>query len=408
MKTPRSLRLAAGSLFVLLLSAMSGPAIAAAIQDKPSSPAAQKAGPMTPEEMERSIFEAVNRERAARSLAPLTLSLDLTELARGQSRDMALLGALDHVSASGKSYSERLEAAKVLYAANAENVARGDSSDPARIHDALMNSGGHRANILHPDFDRLGVGVFRTEDGIFYITQDFIRTVVVRDEARSRDRVLAALDRARRGRGLAPLTPMDDLHETAQRFARLKSQGQALPAVPEGYGETRVDIYVSPDIDGIAAALSEGPLDRYSLVGVGVQFARPAGHSGGAYSVCVFLLVGDPALLLTERERADEVLEALNGVRASRKAAPLSLDEALSGEAQDLSRRYGKSLAGQALPRGRGLSVLYETAKLGQVPPTLHGHVAGTAYHKVGISVRQAGSGTGVNVNFIVVILLDD
>ena len=108
------------------------------------------------------------------------------------------------------------------------------------------------------------------------------------------------------------------------------------------------------------------------------------------------------------RERAAEVLEALNGVRARRKAAALALDETLSREAQDISRRYGKSLAGQAQPSGRALSVLYETAKLGQVPSMLHGHVAGTAYRKAGISVRQAGSGTGVNVNFIVVILLDD
>ena len=408
MKAPRTTVIATASLLVWLLAAAFGPPVAANAPDKPSAQAAPKAVSMSLEEMERSLFEAVNRERAARNLAPLTLSPDLTDLARGQSRDMASLGVLDHASASGQSYSERLEAANVLYAANAENVARGDSSDPARIHNALMNSGGHRANILHPDFDRLGVGVFLTKEGVFYVTQDFIKSVVVRDEARARDRILAALDRARRGQGLAPLTPLDDLHQTAQSFARLKSQGKALSAVPEGYGETRVELFTGPDLDGIGAALSERDLDRYSLVGVGVEFARPAGHSGGAYSVCVFLLVGDPALLLTERERAAEVLEALNGVRARRKAAALALDEALSREAQDISRRYGKSLAGQAQPGGRALSVLYETARLGQVPSTLHGHVAGTAYRKAGISVRQARSGTGVNVNFIVVILLDD
>lgn len=408
MKTSPARAFASASLCVVFLSARPGPAAAAPAQDKPSPQVAPKAGPMSPEEMERSLFEAVNRERTARDLPPLRSSPALTELARGQSRDMAGLGALVHTSVSGQSYSERLEDANVLYAANAENVARGDSSDPAMIHDALMGSSGHRANILHPDFDQLGVGVVRAENGVFYVTQDFIRAVVVRDEAAARDRVLAALDKARRGQGLAPLRPMDDLHATARSFARLKSEGKALPVVPEGYGETRVDLFVGPDLDGIAAALSERPLDRYSLVGVGVQFARPAGHSGGAYSVCVFLLVGDPALLLTERERAAEVLEALNGVRARRKAAALALDEALSREAQDISRRYGKSLAGQAQPSGRALFVLYETAKLGQVPSTLHGHVAGTAYRKAGISVRQAGSGTGVNVNFIVVILLDD
>ena len=48
-------------------------------------------------------------------------------------------------------------------------------------------------------------------------------------QAGARDKVLAALDKARRGQGLAPLTPLDGRHETAQSFARLKSEGKALP-----------------------------------------------------------------------------------------------------------------------------------------------------------------------------------
>jgi uncharacterized protein YkwD len=406
MKNPRALLFAAGPLLALFLPALAGPAVAATVQDKPSAPVPPKAAPMSLEDMERSIFEAVNRERAARNLPTLALSPALTELARGQSREMAGLGELVHESASGRSYSERLEAANVLYAANAENVARGDSSDPRMIHDALMESGGHRANILHPDFDQLGVGIVRAEDGVFYVTQDFIKGVVLRDEEGARAMLLAALGKARRGQGLSPLAPMDDLHKTAQSFARLKSEGKALPVVPEAYGETRVDLFTGPDLDGIAAALSERPLDRYGLVGVGVRFARTAGQSGGAYFVCVFLLVGDPALLLIEKERVAEVLEALNNVRARRKAAPLAFDDVLSREAHDIGRRYGKSRAGETLPAGHGVAAVYETAILGQVPPTLHGHVANTAYRKVGISVRPAGA--GLNVNFVVVLLLKD
>lgn len=406
MKNPRALLFAAGFLLVTFLPALAGQVDAAVAQDKPSHRASPKAGPMSLEEMERSIFEAVNRERLAGNLPPLMPSPVLSELARGQSRDMAGLGALVHTSASGKSYSERLEEANVLYAANAENVARGDSSDPGMIHDALMKSGGHRANILHPDFDQLGVGIVRAEDGVFYVTQDFIKGVVLRDEDGARARVLAALDKARRGQGLSPLAPMDDLHKTAQSFARLRSEGKALPVVPEGYGETRVDLFTGPDLDGIAAALAERPLDRYGLVGVGVRFARTAGQSGGAYFVCVFLLVGDPALLLTEKERVAEVLEALNDVRARRKAAPLALDDVLSREAYDIGQRYGKSRAGETLPAGHGVAAVYETAGLGQLPPQLHGHVADTAFRKVGISVRPAGA--GLNVNFVVVLLLKD
>lgn len=46
---------------------------------------------------------------------------------------------------------------------------------PEEVVTAWMNSPGHRANILNPDFKQLGVGVVY-KDGLYYWVQMFITT----------------------------------------------------------------------------------------------------------------------------------------------------------------------------------------------------------------------------------------
>ena len=42
-------------------------------------------------------------------------------------------------------------------------------------HQALMNSPGHRANILEPRFAKIGVGIYRDAKGQFWVTEMFLR-----------------------------------------------------------------------------------------------------------------------------------------------------------------------------------------------------------------------------------------
>lgn len=409
-KEPGQAIAAASLRFVLSLItlAMFGPALRAVTQERPSRPAETVRGVLAPEEIERRIFEAVNKERSARNLPAVKLSAALTDLARKQSRDLAGLGRLGHTSVSGRSYSERLEDAGVLFAASGENVARSDSFQPDPIHESLMTSGGHRENILHPDFDEAGVGVFRGSDGVYYVTQDFIKSVVVRDEAEARAFILSALDKARLSQGLSPLVPVGDVHRTAQAFALTKSQGQTLPVIPPEYGETRVNFYNGPDLDRIGAAMNEESLARYQLTGVGVHFVRTPEYPGGTYYVCTFLLAGDPALLWDEEERVQEVLKTLNEIRFSRNKIPLVLDPGLSRTAADLGARFRSGATNIDVPGTRAVAVFYETPKLDRLTDKLRARLANMTFRRVGISARPIDTGTGLNVNFLVVLLLDD
>ena len=182
----------------------------------------------------------------------------------------------------------------MCFASNGENVLRARVPDPELIHRSLMGSSGHKENILKPEFDEAGIGMGSSSDGMYFVTQDFIKSVPVREEAEVRAIVQAALDSFREGRGLAPLRVVDEVQGTARIFALARSAGRETPPIPESFGETRVHFYAGPDLEAIVGSLAEIPVDHYRIAGVGVRFARTAGYSGGAYFVCVFFLVGDP------------------------------------------------------------------------------------------------------------------
>ena len=77
----------------------------------------------------------------------------------------------DHDSPDGKSPFDRMRDAKIEFSKAGENLALAQTLEIAHIN--LMNSPGHRANILHPAFGRLGIGIV---DGGFYglmISQEF-------------------------------------------------------------------------------------------------------------------------------------------------------------------------------------------------------------------------------------------
>jgi hypothetical protein len=271
-----------------------------------------------------------------------------------------------------------------------------------------MESSGHRENILKPEFDELGVGIVRAADGVAYVTEDFVRGVLVRSEAEVRTFILAALDDIRKRRGLAPLLPVDDIHETAQDFARAKSEGRPVGTVSAGYGETLVHFYAGPGLDEIVSAMARDPIAPFRLAGVGVRFARTSTYPGGAYFVCVFLLVGSPALHWSEEERIGAVLRTVNAFRSDAGRKALGLNPELSLKAEELGRRYGMGESRPSLPEAQAVAVFYETPDLDRIAADLQRHILNRACRKVGISVRPVEAGGRLNVNFIVVLLLED
>ena len=122
-------------------------------------------------EIEAQMLELVNRERLAAGLKPLEADPELTEVARRHSADMFARGYFSHNTPENLSPFDRIRAADVRFLTAGENLALAPTVEIA--HTGLMNSPGHRANILRPQFGRVGIGVIDGGRRGLMITQNF-------------------------------------------------------------------------------------------------------------------------------------------------------------------------------------------------------------------------------------------
>lgn len=121
--------------------------------------------------LEAEMLRLINQERANEGLAPLAPDPELTEVARRHSADMLSRGYFAHTSPDGRSPFDRIDAAGIRYQTAGENLALAPTLQIA--HRGLMNSPGHRANILRPQFGRVGIGILDAGVRGLMVTQNF-------------------------------------------------------------------------------------------------------------------------------------------------------------------------------------------------------------------------------------------
>lgn len=147
-------------------SAATGPA--------PQSPPEAGSTADAEEQIARTIFDRVNDERRARGLEPVAWNAELAGIARDWSAAMAERGVLEHQDVREVLSGDALSGFTGL----GENIFTASGPVPAGVaHVGWMRSDGHRANVLNPGWDRLGVGVFCAPDGSVWAAQEFGRTV---------------------------------------------------------------------------------------------------------------------------------------------------------------------------------------------------------------------------------------
>ncbi|HET9442304.1 MAG TPA: CAP domain-containing protein [Acidimicrobiales bacterium] len=115
---------------------------------------------------EQQFIDLINAERTARGLNPLALRPEVIPVARAWTLVLITNQALSHnplLSSLMPSDWTRI----------GENVGYGPNVSV--LHNAFMNSPGHRANVLG-DFNQIGVGVDRDLNGVMWVTVDFMKT----------------------------------------------------------------------------------------------------------------------------------------------------------------------------------------------------------------------------------------
>lgn len=106
---------------------------------------------------ESKMINLVNQERTKQGVKPLGVNMVLVGLARKKSQDMVAKNYFSHTSPTYGSPFDMMKSAGVNYRTAGENIAGAATTENA--HQNLMNSSGHRANILNSAFNQVGIGI---------------------------------------------------------------------------------------------------------------------------------------------------------------------------------------------------------------------------------------------------------
>lgn len=112
---------------------------------------------------ERTMLGLINQERIKDGLKPLVMVESIRKLARDYASDMFARGYFSHYNPENESPFDRMERYGIKFSAAGENLALAPNVSLA--HQGLMNSPGHRANIMSTEFGKVGIGVI---DGGIY------------------------------------------------------------------------------------------------------------------------------------------------------------------------------------------------------------------------------------------------
>lgn len=125
------------------------------------------------EGLEYQLFDLTNAARVVHGLSPLSWEEKLRTTARDHSIDMAVNNYFSHTNLEGQSPFDRMLEDDIVFRIAGENLATGQPSS-IFAHEGLMNSLGHRENILKSDFRSLAVGVAFNENAQPFYTAKFI------------------------------------------------------------------------------------------------------------------------------------------------------------------------------------------------------------------------------------------
>jgi uncharacterized protein YkwD len=250
----------------------------------------------TTEEAEHRLLANVNRDRVAAGLPPLLWDDALAGVARRYSSEMNRTHVVAHISPVSGSAVDRVRAANVKTAVVLENIARAYGVNEA--HDALMNSPGHRANLMSGVATHIGIGVVFGEEAAgrreLFITQVFSRVPPKIDRASAVDAVRKKITAARSGTSMAAeLAAIAQLAAVALATGRSSEQAfldvkQQLRGAVTHYQRVRSVMKAVSDLEALDASELVGDAQGHEL-GIGVaQGPHPEIGEGAIWVVVLF------------------------------------------------------------------------------------------------------------------------
>jgi uncharacterized protein YkwD len=237
---------------------------------------------------EQQLLDLANQVRAQAGAPPLTLDAGMNQAARAHAEAMFAARQLSHQIDGEPSLPQRLgTATRTKLDQEGENVAL--DYDAASGHQHLMLSPPHRANLLNPAYNVVGLGVVRSGDRL-YIVQDFGHALPNYSAAEVKDRIAATVAQARRQAKLPDLARRDLL--TADDAACSMAQADKLGTFPVHQLAQRYTVLTYTSLHPETLPGNASPmLGSHNLksFSVGACYARTETYPTGVYWVVLAL-----------------------------------------------------------------------------------------------------------------------
>ena len=239
---------------------------------EPTSPAPTGGVTRGPNEFdpggERQLVDLINQERAKQGIPLLQVDPRLTQAARKHTDTMVQHHALAHEVDGEPAIGTRFYNEKLPSDKQAENIAFAPTV--TADHQGIMQSPPHRANVLKPDYNVVGVGVVRSGGGL-WVTEDFAHTSIEYSEPQADAVMQETINQYAGAQGMpAPARkPQAQLREMACDMAKNGAVNKEAPAK-------------LPGVDGILLWRTNNPAALPAHAREWLSRPLPAGYSLGS------------------------------------------------------------------------------------------------------------------------------
>lgn len=237
---------------------------------------------------EQQLVQMLNLERARAGLPSLRVDDRLTQSARAHSVLMANAKQLSHQFPGEPPLPKRLAATNLRFNRDAENVAYDYSVQQA--HEGLMQSPPHRANILSPKYNTVGIGVLRRGD-VFWVTQDFAHRLQEYSVDEAENAIIAGWQRERQ-KASSPAAQVVRIPQLRQMACAMAQQGRLDSRAPLNLPDVQVAVvYTEADPVRLAPnAVKMAHDTNIARVAVGACFADSEQYPAGVWWVAMVFL----------------------------------------------------------------------------------------------------------------------
>lgn len=227
------------------------------------------------------MFQWVNEERKQHGVPALKLEHHLTASARKHLLRVVSEKTLNHQFPGEAPLPRRIAETGYHFSASAENLAL--ATEAADMHSGLMNSPGHRANILNPAYDVVGIGVIHRND-TYYAVQNFATSEPDLTSGEAEQVFAAAFAEMRKKARMLPLRVESSSAVRASACRMAKQDKLSSRDVPVQAGALSVMVFTSLDLKQWPANLREmAENPNLRKVSVGACFSVTPTYQGGTY-----------------------------------------------------------------------------------------------------------------------------